>query len=454
MNTTNKFPGMDDVLAGSVEAASVGAGSLAGTGAEGARVEPPRLRRPDRLQMVLEPTCWEERLAADHPVRAVWAVVERLDLSRISDGIAARGGRPGRAATDPRLMMALWLYATIENVGSARRLANLCRMHDAYRWLCGGVTLNHHTLSDFRVDHEEALDDLMTQVIAALVAKKLVRVERISQDGMRTRAGAGASSFRRQGTLERLLDEARSHVEAVKRQADEGPEESARVRAARERAARERVQRIEAALSILPELQAVKSHRTGKPSKKQPARVSTTDAEARRMKMPGGGVRPAYNVQFATDVESRAIVGVDVVNTGSDQSQMEPMRQQVERRTGLHVKSQLVDGGFVKKEQIDLAAANGTAVYAPLPTGRDGQPCVAGRHDSPAVAAWRQRMIEDQGREIYKQRAATAETVNAETSAYRGLSRFVVRGLKKVRCLAIWSALAYNVVHFAEHLSG
>jgi transposase len=448
MKTTNKLPGMDEVLAGSVEAES-----LADKAAKQSH-EPPRLRRPDRLQVVLEPTCWEERLAADHPVRAVWAVVERLDLSLICDGIAARGERPGRPATDPRLLVALWLYATIENVGSARRLAELCRMHDAYRWLCGGVTLNHHTLSDFRVEQEEALDDLMTQVIAALVAKKLVKVERISQDGMRTRASAGASSFRRQGTLERLLKEARAHVDAVKRQADESLGENARVRAARERAARERVERIESALAIMPQLQAVKGHWTGKPSKDQPARASTTDPQARRMKMAGGAVRPAYNVQFATDVESRAIVGVEVVNTGSDQSQADAMRQQVEHRTGLPVKEQLVDGGFVKKEQIDLAEAAGTAIYAPLPTGKDGQPCVVGRGDSPAVAAWRQRMTEPRSKEIYKQRAATAETVNAETSAYRGLSRFLVRGLNKVRCVAIWSALAYNVVHFARHLSG
>lgn len=449
MNTTTALPGMDDIVMDLVETQNA-----ADVGAKPAVDAPPRLRRPDRRQVLLEPVCWEERLAADHPVRAVWAVVERLDLSRISDRIAARGESPGRAATDPRLLVALWLYATIENVGSARHLARLCEMHDAYRWLCGGVTLNHHTLSDFRVEHEKALDDLMTQVIAALVMKDVVTVNRISQDSLRTRAAAGTGSFRGEKTLRRLLDEARAHVEAVKQQADEAPAESARQQAARERAARERVERVEAALAVLPALQAVKEHQTGKPSKNQPARVSTTDAEARRMKMGDGSIRPAYHVQFAVDTASRAIVGVDVTNQTSDHGQSEPLRWQVEQRSGQRVKAHLFDGGYVKKDLIDRAESNGVAIYAPLPTGQDGQPCVEGRGDPPGVTAWRQRMTTPRGQEIYKERAATAETVNAETKTYRGLSRFLVRGLNKVRCMALWSALAYNVVHFARHLSG
>jgi transposase len=440
---------MDDMVTELAEAQS------AGVGANHAAEAPPRLRRPDRRQVLLEPVCWEERLAADHAVRSVWSVVERLDLSLIFNRIAARGESPGRASTDPRLLVALWLYATIENVGSARQLAWLCQEHDAYRWLCGGVTLNHHTLSDFRVEHEAALDDLMTQVIAALVMQDVVKVDRISQDGLRTRAGAGSSSFRREPTLRRLLEEARAHVEAVKQQAEDAPAESARKQAARMRASRERVERVEAALAVLPELEAAKAASdSGKPSKDRPARVSTTDSEARRMKMGDGAIRPAYNVQFAVDTASRAIVGVDVVNSGSDQSQSEPMRQQVERRTGRPVKEHLFDGGFVKKEMIDRAESSGVAIYAPLPTGKDGQPCVAGRRDPPGVTAWRQRMTTPEAKEIYKQRAATAETVNAETKTYRGLSRFLVRGMNKVRSIALWSALAYNVLHFARHLSG
>lgn len=440
MENTNFLPGMGEIptaIATPTEAST----------------EPPRLRRPDRAQWVLEPLCLDQRLAADHRVRIVWAVVERLDLARFHDAIAARGETPGRAATDPKLLVALWLFATIENVGSARRLEQLCLEHDAYRWLCGGVSVNYHTLSDFRVAHEPALDDLMTRVIVALVERDVVKVGRISQDGLRTRAAAGTSSFRREKTLRRLLDEARAHVEAVKKQSDEAPVDAARQTAARERAARERVERIEAALAILPELQAIKENHTGKPSKHREPRVSTTDPQARRMKLGNGALAPGYNVQFGVDTASRAIVGVDVTNIGTDQRQSEPLRRQVEQRTGRTVKEHLFDGGFVKKELIDRAEANGVAIFAPLPTGKDGQPCTQGQGDGPGVTAWRQRMTTTQAQDIYKERASTAETVNAETKTYRGLSRFTVRGLTKVRCMALWSALAYNVVHFASVLT-
>lgn len=447
MNTTRMFSGLTEELAADqrqLDAVSGGSSSSA---------EPPRLRRPDRAQVLLEPVCLEERLAADHAARSVWAVIERLDLARFYDLIEARGEAPGRAATDPKLLVALWLLATIEGIGSARRLEQLCHEHDAYRWLCGGVSVNYHTLSDFRVAHEKALDDLFAQLIAALVERGVVNGERISQDGLRTRAAAGTGSFRREQSLRRLLIQARAHVEAVKKRADEAPADAARQTAARQRAARERVERIEAALAVLPELQAIKEHRTGKPSRQREARASTTDPEARRMKLSHAAIAPAYNVQFGVDTASRAIVGVAVINTGNDQSQSEPMRRQVEQRTGRKVKEHLFDGGFIKKKSIDQAEASGVAIYAPLPAGRNGQPCTHSRGDPAGVTAWRQRMTTPAGKGIYKQRAATVETVNAETKTYRGLSRFIVRGLNKVRCVTLWSALAYNVVHFASILT-
>jgi hypothetical protein len=170
------------------------------------------------------------------------------------------------------------------------------------------------------------------------------------------------------------------------------------------------------------------------------------------MKFPGGAIHPGYNVQFGTDVGSRAIVAVDVVNTGSDTQQSEPLREQAERRTDKKVKEHLVDGGFVNKDQIESAESDGVAIYAPLPKNRAGEPCRHSRQDSPGVAAWRRRMCEQAAMAIYHQRASTAETVNAETRTYRGLGRFLVRGLQKVRCVALWSALAYNLVHFGEQL--
>lgn len=417
---------------------------------------PPRLRRPDRSQVLLRPCSLEDLLPPGHQVRTLWAVVERLDLSPFCAPLKARGDAPGRAATDPRLLVALWLWAATRGVGSARELARLCGEHDAYRWLCGGVGVNHHTLSDFRTGHADALDELFTLVLAMLIGRGLVGVRRISQDGMRVRASAGHGSFKRGQKLEAALDAARAQVEALKRQADEPENDSrsARQRAARERAARERQRRVEAALGQLPELEAIKARHNGKRSGRPP-RASLTDAEARTMKMPDGGFRPAYNVQLASDTASRAIVGVDVSNLGTDQPQSRPMREQVQDRAGgaAAVEEHLMDGGFIKLEAIHEAETAGVRVYAP-PRQSTAQPdpYAAQPADTGATAAWRRRMGTAEAQAVYKLRASTSETVNADLRTYRGLGRFLVRGLQKVRCVALWSALAYNLMHFGGAL--
>jgi len=431
---------------------SAGEGSAAGGAVAAGPREPPRVRRPDRRQVLLTPCCLEELLPADHGARAVWSVVERLDLSAFYEGLAARGEEPGRPATDPKLLTALWLYAMVEGIGSGREIVRRCECQDAFRWLCGGVPVNYHTLNDFRVGDEQALDDLFTQVLAVLIHKQVVSVRRIAQDGTKVRADAGRHTFRREGTLQRLLEEARQHVAAVKAQADDAAA-SAWQRAAQERAARERAERIEAALAELPMIGA-DQQQSKRPDvrAKQPA-ASTTDAEARVMKMPDNGYRPAYNVQLATDPVSRAIVGVDVTNARSDHAEAGPMRAQVERRSGAKVEEHLVDGGYVQLSDIEQAEAAGTRVYAPPPRSRtDARAFEPKRSDGPGVAAWRVRMGTTEAKSIYSQRAATVETVNADLKRYRGLSRFAVRGLRKVQCQALWAALAYNLMHFAAVL--
>jgi transposase len=443
------LPGMD------VETFSIETGE-AQRGSDG----PVRLRRPDRGQWLMRPQCLEELVPPDHQVRIVWALVERLDLSGFYDAIRARGVDPGRSATDPRLLVALWLYAHVDGVGSARELERRCGEHAPYQWLCGGVNLNHHTLSDFRIGHEKALDALFTNLLAMMQHKGLVSLERMSQDGMRVRASAGASSFRRRETLERLVSEARERVETLKRQL-EGPaaaEWSALKRAAQERAAKERVERIERALATLPQLEAAKEKLSRKiaAAKTKAVRASTTDAEARVMKMPDGGFRPGYNVQLAADTESRAVVGVEVTNSGVDSGQAEPMRKQVEERSGRAVKEHLYDGGYLRLEDIDAAEGAGVKVYAPPKPPRNKEQRASAyeprRDDSPAVAEWRMRMGSEAGQAVYRLRAATSETVNAELRAYRSLDRMLVRGMAKVRCVALWAALAYNVVHFGRML--
>src|SRR6476469_948090 len=206
-----------------------------------------RLRRPDRSQMSFGLLSPEDLVAEDHPVRVVWRVVQSLDLSAFRAPLKARAGVAGRDATDPALLVALWLWAAAEGEWSARRLAELCGRDATYRWLCGGVTVNHRLLSEFRTGHGDALDALFTQVLAALVHKGLVRVERVSQDGMKVRAGAGAASFRREPTLLQRQAEARRHVATLRALYDDAERSagvSARQRAMRERAARERERRV------------------------------------------------------------------------------------------------------------------------------------------------------------------------------------------------------------------
>src|SRR4051795_1103918 len=414
---------------------------------------PPRLRRPDRQQLIVQPRSIEDLVPVDHPVRAVWALVLRWDLTLFLQGIRARGARPGRAATDPQLLIALWLYATIEGIGCGRQLARLCIEGDPYKWLCGGVSLNYHTLNDFRVDHEEALDDLLTQMIAVLTQAQIVSVQRIAQDGTRIRASAGANSFGERETLEKHLEAARAHLEAVK-QAAADPTLSAQQKAARQRGARERHERLERALVELKKVEQAKAQQKDKPTKDHPARASSTEPEARMMRMPDGGTRPAFNLELATDCSSRAIVGVETTNAGSDAGQDAPMRDQVEERADEAIEEQLLDGGFVSLEAIDRAAAEETTIDAPVPTPRKAG---VDRHapkptDSAAVAEWRQRMGTPAAKQMYKQRSSTIETINGELKTERGLGRLLVRGLRKVQCLALWSALAYNVAHFAPIL--
>ena len=258
--------------------------------------------------------------------------------------------------------MALWLYATLEGAGSARALARLCERHDAYRWICGGVSVNYHSLADFRVEHGGLLDDLLTQSAASLMAEEVVDMQRVSQDGVRVRASAGAASFRRKKTLEQCMKEAEEQVEALRKELDEDPgATSRRQKGARERAADERKKRVTKALAHIPEVETKK-----KAKDKLKARVSTTDPEARVMKMADGGFRPAYNGQFAVDTKTQVLVGVDVSNSGSDQDKMPPMVEQLEKRYGKLPDEILVDGGFASHHAIEEVSKGekGCTVYS------------------------------------------------------------------------------------------
>ncbi len=424
----------------------------------------PRLLQPNRLQVELRASDLESLLAQDHRARLVWGYVVRQDLSKLFEAVKARGSNAGRAAIDPRILFALWLYATLEGVGRGREVARLSVEHDAYRWICGGVSVNYHALNDFRSGNETLMDEMLTDNVAALAAAGAISLERVAQDGMRVRADAGAASFRRQASLQEHLSEASELVHTLKTQAQTDPGLAKRqAQAAKLRAAQDREERIRAALEQLPEVAATKKRNGGKA---EDARASTTDADARVMKMGDGGFRPAVNVQFAATCKEQVIVGMDVVNVGSDMAQLAPMVEQVEQRLGHSPDEWLVDGGFPSHEQID-AVGSKTRVYAPVPEPRpkkdeQGNPVPPqDKHqpkpgDSEAVADWRRRMASDEAKEIYKQRAATAECVNAQ-ARNRGMLRMPVRGLAKIRSVVGLFALAHNLLRtavLAPHLIG
>ena len=406
-------------------------------------LSPPRLREADR-DLLLEEVPLDELLPDDHLARLLWNALEGLDLAEFYSLIQARGPVPGRPAIDPRILLCLWLYATCEAVTSGRKLARLCREHLAYLWILGGVTVEAGTLNDFRKRHGKEFERLHTQLVGVLLEQGLVELQRVAQDGIRVRASAGAASFRRQETLEFCLAAAEQQLEAVKQAAKERPKRrNKRRQAAQERASRERQARIEAALKQLPEIRAAKKRKD-----REKARASSTDPDARVMKMPDGGFRPAYNVQLAVDTESRVVVGVDVSNSGGDMGKAAPMLEEVERKTGRRPKEYLVDGGFAKHADIEEAAAKGVTLYAPVakPKDDDEDPHEPKARDGPGTMEWRQRMATAAAKETYRLRAATVETTNGDLRAHRGWQQIPLRGLAGAKAFVLLGAVAHTIL--------
>lgn len=414
-----------------------------------------RVCHPVRNQVEMMFRDLDSLISENHAVRAIWAYLNRLDLSAFYSSIKTLRNTPGRPASDPKVILALWIYATVEGVGSARQLDRLCKEHDAYKWLCGNVPIDYHILSDFRIDHKEALDNLLTEIIATMMNQNLVKLRQIAQDGTRIRAYAGAGSFHRKDSLEKCLALAEEQVKRLKEEQDHpDPKINIREQAAQERAAKEQEKRVQAALKELSSVQAAKERQKRTKGKKEQnkvteARVSTTDPEVRVMKMPDGGYRPAYNVQIATDVGSGVIVGASVVNDGSDAGQAEIMEAQIVSRSGIHPDDYLIDGGFAGHNTITTLTKRKITVYAPVKAPKSGNKERSSPRwgDTPEVTAWRQRMETKEAKDIYKLRASTAEWSNAQLSCH-GLARITVRGLRKAINLVLLAAIAHNLTRW------
>ena len=391
----------------------------------------------------------DQRLDADHTARVIWRLVQGLDLSCLYQQIGAVEGVAGRNASDPRVLFALWLYAATDSVGSARELERLCFEHRAYEWLRGHVPVNYHMLADFRVQHGDLLKQLQVDSLAGLLVERLVSLETAAQDGMRVRASAGSSSFRRQPSLEEAQREAREHLDKLERDNEaDGAGQTVRQQQAQERAARERLERVGKAIEAVQHLAEQREKRKKGDGAK--ARASTTDPEARNMKMGDSGFRPAFNVQMATDADSGIILNMDVLNEGSDAGQMKPMMDEIKENLGQAPKNLLTDGGFSTIEDIEATTQGGTTVYTPVKeeakqkeAGKD--PFARKPKDSPTIADWRQRMGTDAAKELYKLRAPTAELPNARLRN-QGVYQMRVRGLAKVKAALWWHVLALNLM--------
>jgi transposase len=408
----------------------------------------PRLREPERDQVEWRPAAIDSLIGEEHLARVIWAIVLPLDLSPFENRIKARGSRPGHPAIAPQLMLALWIYAATQGVGSARALARLCESDNAYRWLCGKVSVNYHTLSDFRVGCADVLDRLMSEHLASLAEIGVVNLDTLAQDGVKIRASAGTSSFRRAETLDRKLETARAVVEQLKTEVEAHPEESnKRIKAARERAARERVERVEAARAALAKVQGKRKEleeKGGNGKKPKEPRASTTDADARVMKMADAGFHPAYNVQVTSVVGSQIIVAVDVGNNGSDRGLMKPMLEKLDA-IGLLPKRHIVDGGFCSASDIEWAHSQGVEVFCPPTKSKSGvDPYEPRDRDGEGVLAWRARMASELGKLQYAIRVI-CECIHARWRNWN-LRQVTVRGHEKVRSVVTLYAFTNNVL--------
>jgi transposase len=420
-----------------------------------------RIRQAERGQPGFELVDLESLVVEDHPVRAVWSFVEGLDLGWFYDRIKARGETPGRPATDPRILLALWLYATVDGVGSARALDRLCVHHTIYRWICGGVSVNHTMLSTFRIDSGDFLDRLLTQSLAALMAEGLITLDEVITDGTKVRAAASRSSMRRVERLTELEAQARERVAILRRELDADPAGSERrLLSRRLTAAQDRAQRVAAALAKRPAAAQEGKERqaegdepppgTDRKGKKQ-ERVSTTDPDAHLMRMADGAVRPAYNVQVTS--ACGFVVAIEPTERRNDRGLAPTMVAQVERRCGQPPSRLLADLGAMTAADIVGFAGTHPAmeVFSPMPAQKTtSKPESKARYERnratepQCLKDWRARMDSENGQAIYKRRSNT-EHVHARMKN-RGFGRMVVRGLRKVHIVCLLHTIAHNLI--------
>lgn len=419
-----------------------------------------RFLRADRLQTRWDFIDLDALLPSDHRARIVWAFVESLDLSAFYDQIKSREGEPGRPPPDPAVMLALWLYAVIEDVDSARELNRLAERDLAYRWIAGGVPLNYHGLSDFRTENRDLFDRLLTESATALVAEGLVSLAEVAIDGTKVRANARRGSFKSADQLKQIEAAVERRLAALRAETERDPDASSRrKRAARERAAREVKERAERARATLERLRAEKAKRSQKhpgekANKKSEPKASMSDGDARIMHFSDGAVRPGYNAQVAATPKEGIILAIAMTDRRNDSGLAVPMIDELVRRYGKTPQTVLIDTHYATSEDIVALSehpAGPVMVYAPPPSEREQISArgLANRQrkralEPESVKEWRSRMATQAGQEVYRDRKLI-ERVNAHLKNH-GFGFVPVRGLLKAQAVALLHAIANNLL--------
>lgn len=420
-----------------------------------------KLIGPSRNQMEMQINCLDTLLPHDHKARAVWQFVEEMNTDICFAYVNTFIGGDGRSTTSPKIIFALWLYSIMDGNFSGRKLEELCKNHNAYKWLAGGAPINRSMLNEFRSKDQIKFDELLTNCLAVMLKAGLIDEQDFAQDGTRVKANAGMKSFKRKESLEKLKAEISTYIKILREEECKSIYES-REKDKKIRIEQERLHRVKAALEIFEKEKIIKQENTDKRKKKiseedlNNIRASTTDPEARKMKMGDGGYRLAYNVQFATGIKSRVIFGVDVT-TGLDPRTSPIMMAQVYLRLAklgaTRPRNWVGDAAYSSKEDINLVAQMfpNCRYYAPPQVNRGVDPKKHRKYDTDAVKKWRDSIGTEEVSEIYKHRSSTAEFSNAQVKN-KGLTKFLVRGLKKVLKMATFSAIAQNVNRYLNLL--
>ena len=326
-----------------------------------------RCKAVERNQLLLRPVDVETLVGEEHAVRAIWELVQKLDLKPFYAEIGALEGEAGRPVWDPKVLISLWIYAYKDGVSSAREIARLCEYHPAYQWLTGMEVVNYHTLADFRVAHQQALDRLFIEVLGVLSHQGLITLKRVMHDGTKIKASASDKSFRRHQTLKAHLEQAQKQVEAMEDPRSE--QLSQRVAQARKRALREKHERLKQALKELEELKRTRAKELAKQKakgKEKQLRASTSDPQARNMIQAKGAFGPGYNIQISTDAKAKVIVALGVSQSSSDAGELEAAVERIESNLGEKPEQMVVDAAYPTQTTIEAMADKGIDLIGPL----------------------------------------------------------------------------------------